>query len=283
MAEYKALAQNTYKFITERTLKYAGDIGTPNAPQSSKVKAFIDGKLVYLPLSPIYSTTSSSSTYLGRISSTFTNAGLNGSTTQRKYGDLYYVPASVKVDGVAYYGTRNAIYACYCRVTQTSVSTSSTYELPETIDFPSGTIKVVKYSATEGTIVAAETKFSGGTLTPVTVKAASSSSNSTGCQEARFYIEKNSNDIILAISIEYPKYDITLSGTGLQYSLDDGVTFADVTSGLVLEQIEHIVFKNTDTVTHNIGTTADGVDVANIASGTTYVAVPNASGTWYIS
>lgn len=281
MAEYRALAQNTYKFVTEHILQYAGDIGTPNAPQSSRVKAVVNGQLMYLPLFPVDTDTSTNTpgvTYSsGNASITWT-----GTNNWRTYGDAQTLSASVIIDGIKYYGTRNAKYVCFSRVTDVADSSSDTFSLTETISFPKGILKIVKYSSLEGTIVAEKMNFAGGTINPASCTG-KSNSYYIAFQEAKFWIAKTTNDIILAISVEYPKYNITLSGTGLQYSIDDGVTFQDVTDGLVLEQVEHIILKNTDTVTHNIGTTEGGTDFANIPAGDTFLAVPTADGTLYIS
>jgi hypothetical protein len=150
---------------------------------------------------------------------------------------------------------------------------------------PKCTLKVILYSASTKTIAANNVKVDA--MTKKTFDGNGSSSSSiyiTGHVWAGVYVTKSADDIVLAIEFEYPKYDITLSGTatGLQYSLDDGLTFQNVTDGLALEQIEHVVFKNTGTASVNIGTTEGGTDVATIASGKTYVAVPEAGGTWYI-
>ena len=182
-----------------------------------------------------------------------------------------------------YCGLRNSIFTFWCGAySKTPSDTVSTIKR----FVPPCTITVVKYSAAEGTIVT-EAITSLGIDAPVkSVTGKTQSSNyyyPYAFSHIYLTIPKIGDDIILAIEVEYPKYDITLSGTGLQYSLDDGSTFADVTNGLVLNQVEHIVFKNADTVTHNIGTTEGGADVAALASGATYVAVPTASGTWYIS
>ena len=106
-----------------------------------------------------------------------------------------------------------------------------------------------------------------------------------GVEFAGLRVKKEENDVVLAIEIEYPKHDITLntSFSGLQYSLDDGLTFTDVTDGTTLEQIEHVVFKNTSDLVINVGTKNGDLDVASISAGATYVAVPEADGTWYVS
>jgi hypothetical protein len=283
MAEYKALAQNTYKFVTEHTFQSVGDISTPTAPMFGKMKIIKNGELFYTALQPRKKTISADSN-TAKITKTATNAGSVAYAVSIPLEELRGTPqfAWCEVDGMRFCGVKNAFFLALgdCHYSEQK---ASTVNISQTLMLPGGICKVIMYSAAHGTIVASDFSFENTeTIGPVEYTAGSTY-YPYAVLMADVSIAKAADDIILGIEIEYPKYDVTFSGTGLQYSIDDGLTFQDVTDGLALEQVEHIILKNTDTVTHSIGTTEGGTDVANIASGATYVAVPTADGNWYIS
>lgn len=288
MAEYKALAQNTIKITTEMTLNHNTDLGAPLVMNYPRIKVIsVDGKTVEyqnLIASMNYSHTGESdiSEYHD-----YTGASMSSSLAEENAIRSYsaFKPSAIVpvwVDGKVYYGQKSALYNSQVLKCVRGTSSSKEYSIASTYKTPRAKLKVVLYSVSAGTIVTQETDvpaISRGTTTFKT--------------QANFYyayysylrlaVKKETNDIVLAIEVEYPKHDMTISGVGLQYSLDDGLTFQDVTDNMTLSQIEHVVFKNTSGIAKTIGTTYGGNEVGTIANGTTFVAVPEADGTWYIS
>lgn len=289
MAEYRALSQNTYKFVvtTETVFQTVGDIANPVAPQFGRIKMLENsrGVIQYYDLRP--SGAGLATTNKGKITSTLKGT-TEASSKSHAVGVLYgsgnlavsNTAASCVVDGKKYYGYKNCIYSTSW-VDTCGLGANTTGTLPARYA-PAFKAKVLKYDSTLCAIVPVEYNI---TATDISAYTFSGAYGEYGCggQCVGIYTPKTSADIILGIEIEYPKYDITIHGLGLQYSIDDGATFHDVTDGLVLEQVEHVVFKNTGNSTRLIGTTEAGSDVATIVAGATYVAVPTASGTWYIS
>lgn len=278
MAEYQALSQNTYKFVTERIFNHVGNISSNTSALSGKAKIIIDGVLSYLPIYPAGTYSSADS----RVAlQQYTNTTSSGGSNFAKAGlEAVQFPGQCQVDGKVYYGMKNAQY----RVGGASLyagTNGSDIRIPKII-FPGGILKVVKYSASQSSITVEEFNFSTVTGTEKTANP-TSTKEAYGYYYAYIYIAKVANDVILGIEIEYPTYNIIFSGAGLQYSTDNGATFTDITSGLFLENVEHLMLKNADTISHNVGTTSSGTDIAVIAAGETVVAIPEADGTWYIS
>ena len=145
---------------------------------------------------------------------------------------------------------------------------------------PKCKVNIVKYDATTQTIVAQSYDMSEFT-DPAGKMTSSTSSYYSYCRIIWLNIPKGQEDLILAVTVEYPKYDVTISGTGLMYSVDDGATYQEVTSGLSLSQVEHVMFKNTDSINHTL-TKPDGTEVT-IAVNSVYVATPNDNETWVIT
>lgn len=83
----------------------------------------------------------------------------------------------------------------------------------------------------------------------------------------------------------YEKHSITFSGgnAALKYSTDDGATFAAVTDGLAINQVEHVVFRNDSSNTAYLGSTKGGRDYLVLAPGNTFAKAIEADGTWYVS
>lgn len=290
MAEYKALAQNTYKFVTETVLQNNGQIDVPTVANLPRLKMIeSDSKIYYHTFSPIgraYAGTWYLSASEGLLDATSTYNWSNSNYVKGYHllgqylapynfpGDL---PEKINIDGTIYYGARNAYYGtCWFHTVDNGTVSGLSKKY-----FPKGTIKFVRYDVASNTIVGGSFDFNDKVLASV-LEHEKEGYASISYQKVYLKIPKANVDIILGISVEYPKYDITLNGTGLQYSLDDGFTFNDVTDGLALEQIEHLVLKNTGETDITIGTTSGGSEVGTVAAGTTYVAVPTESGTWYI-
>lgn len=286
MAQYKALAQNTYKFVHEVTLKNNGEIEIPTVCNLPRIKVISDDRSVVEYWNLIPSNTVYTSTPTGYYDKTVASES-TGSSWSNSYNGVSSYRRSVStsaviVDGVVYHGQKSCYYT---QSYNTYASTTGGVVTLAGHNFPPAMLKTVVYKNDSGTIVAAETELRALSI-PATTYAYTGgmASQYTYAYYARgIAVEKTTNDVVLAISIEYPKYTITLNGTGLQYSLNDGLTFNDVTEGLVLSDIEHVVFKNTSDTDISVGTTSGGSDICTIKAGTTYVAVPTESATWYIA
>ena len=286
MAEYKALAQNTYKFVTETIFDVVGDISTPKAPLFGRAK-YINN----LTNSVYYAVVESRGTATTAEANELAVKSYGDQTTALTSSSIYagsnvngrFLTAACVVDGKRYVGVRNSQYCLY-KEWASSSTVGSVAATTSDVTFPACTIKAVIYDATSGTIKTATLEAEAVTLEPYTSEGASSTAPYV-YQYVYLNISKISSDIVLAIEFEYPAYDITLNDAadGLQYSIDDGITFQDVTAGVSLEQVEHIIFQNTGESARMIGTTSGGSDVCEIAAGATYVAIPTADGTWYIT
>lgn len=278
MAEYKALAQNTFKFVNETILHNNGNISSPCEGNIGRVKMIDDGKAVYyIPLAPV--TTSTSATACSINQRGYTNKATTkpGMDTVPAYCIITMRHGSCVVDGIGYFGLKNADFGYSLWDT-----VSATYTKKH---FPDGNAMVVMYKAATGKIEVESYPFKAATINATTEITGTTAAYGYTYQYWYIAIPKTANDIILAISIDYPKYDVAINNAkaGLQYSTDDGATFQDVADGLYLEQIEHVVFKNTGADAVNIGTTEAGTEIGTIAAGATFVAVPTADGAWFIS
>lgn len=287
MAEYKPLSQTTFKFVTERTFNHVGDISAPGAPLFGKAKFIYNGEVHYGSLMPLGTTVADDANdklaaSMGGTGSSSGQIYARDEAMLNVYGD--FQPDYAVLDGKKYYGEKNSqyVFVKHYSVAKQNGANYSVHVYEHII--PAGKVKVVMFSVAENTILTSEFQFNGYTLEELT-RSGSSSATAYAYQYAGVKIAKTANDIILAIEFEYPKYDITISNfkDGLQYSVDDGATFQDVTTGLMFSQIEHIVFKNTGADAVNIGTTEAGTEIGTIAAGATFVAVPTADGIWYIS
>lgn len=291
MPEYRALAQNTYKFVKEVTFENCGNIHLPNLSILPCIKVIstdrssVEYRPLYANASYVYSGADvcyldSKQTYNESYSSSSFKAALGG--VYSSAASFVRPPKVVRVvvEGVTYYGQQSYAYTF-----NDGFVTNSSSSSPATVKgcyLPAAKIKLVKYDAATATLAPAEWELQAKELEEYSYKGGTYNAVARCIGIA---IPKATTDIILALEIEYPKFDIAFNQgvSGLQYSLDDGLTFQDVTTNLALEQVEHVVFKNTGSVTRTIGTTADTADVATIAAGKTFVAVPTADGLWYIS
>ena len=280
MAEYKPLSQTTFKFVQEQIFQTLGDISAPTAPALGKVKAIKGGELLYYQLAPFGEAISSSSNSLSVTSTSKRGTSSNSTHFSTIFDKICGVskPAACVVDAKTYHGLKNAFFVAYGDY-EYSTNGGTEMRLQEVV-IPKLKVKAIKYVAGGG-ITTVEFDLDGKIISEVSDTYAYTSV----VQAGTLGVQKASGDIILGIEIEYPKYDITVSNTkdGLQYSVDDGATYQDLPAGLVLEQVEHIVFKNTSSAAVNIGTTEAGTEIGTIAAGATFVAVPTADGTWYIS
>lgn len=289
MAEYRSLAQNTYKFTMEVTLNHVGEIGEGmvyNYPRIKYVTAD-NSRLQYLALVAGHELTSATSTELkGQmfVGSTSTSSTPTIETFTAAY-DSYYVPATivaVAVEGKAYYGQKSAHYNAAPMVfaRATSKGGTATIVAGEAGYIPGGKIKTVIYSVAANTIVVNEVQQDA-------VMLEGSYTVSTYAQigiAPALVVAKEANDIVLAIEVEYPKHDITVNNraSGVQYSFD-GEIFQDVPETLDLSQVEHIIVKNTGDAEIYIGTNDGGAQIATIAAGATRVIIPDMDVECYIS
>lgn len=303
MAEYVLVVPKIHKFITETTLYDNGDMQSAGQLNVSRMKVIHTDstgsqEVCYLPLTPRDTTSCADAT--GVFANT-ASANSNGTNQHYRNSAEFDALKNLKggilqtnenkfrtVDGVTYHGVSSAYFTAILDYIPLEISKSGTFPLAFTTGFlfpTGGVLKVVMYNSASGTISVMEIQCENEVTVPQTVNGYSPYAGGyvSAARGIGVRVNKAADDIVLAIEFEYPKHDITLIGAGLQYSLDDGVTFADVTDGLVLEQVEHIVFKNTGTDTHNIGTAVGAADFAAIAAGATYVVVPTADGTLYIS
>lgn len=288
MAEYKPLVRNTIKITTETTLYHNTDLDIGEVLVMPRIKHISEDKsmIEYAALTPSATKSSTNDTEM-RYYCLF--SGINNSEALPYYAQyecfnlIKSISASrVSVDGATYYGYKSARYIAAPLIkTSYSSGSSTTVKLSANGLLPACKAKIVVFVSSTETISTLEIDAPSISL---------EEKSYTGrypyvIGTPELIINKGENDIVLALEIEYPKHDITLNTTvgGLQYSLDDGLTFTDVTDGTTLEQIEHVVFKNTSDALINVGTKNGGLDVGSIAAGATYVAVPEADGTWFIS
>jgi hypothetical protein len=286
MAEYKALAQNTYKFISENTLFHAGDIGHSLAPQIGRAKVLTSkGEVLYTNVAHYGRDSYATDTKCSEQN----RADLSTSSAIAPIGNYLGCTAlnvSCVVDGIRYYGLKNAKYALSF-LWQTNTVRGGSITISGGNIFPAFTVKIVKYVAAGGTISVIEKKLNTVTTTEVFKQGTSGTNGSyaAGYQSVLLDVEKTADDIILAISIEYEAHDLSISGTAaLQYSVDDGLTFHDVENEITLESIEHIIFKNvSDSATCYIGTGTGLSNVASVSIGQTIALPITADVNWYIS
>lgn len=293
MAEYKALAQNTLKVVTEVTLNYNGEISIPCAATLPRLKRIsADNSAVErVHLIPANKKTSNLGT---GYFSTSVNKSSATQTDQTKMGNaalnagMDYFAASparvVEIEGKKYFGFSSAIFTATGLIETVNGVTSVT--TTEQGVFPAAKIKVVVFVAATGTISTQEIEVEESTIGGVAYTESMSTYKYVGAAGfCGLSFDKGANDIILAIEIEYPKYDVAINNakTGLQYSLDDGLTFQDVPAQLELSQIEHVVVKNTSETAANIGLTEGGAELTTVPAGATRVIVPVASATCYVS
>lgn len=287
MAEYKALAQNTYKFVTETTLLHTGNIGSTGAPQVGRAKLLTSkGEVLYVNVGHYGRTTEATATTLAgkTYSSTSGNSAIS---TIGLYLGSTAMNASCTVDGIQYYGLRNAQYALHFKW-DSNTTAGSTITLPGGDTYPACRVKIVKYLAAGGSISVIEKTLNTVITTEVTQTSKTGTTNGTmpgGYQAVLLTVEKTTDDIILSISIEYDAYALNLSGSAsLQYSVDNGMTFHDVTHGTSFDAIEHIIFKNTsDSATCYIGTAEGSSNIASIPIGKTVALPITADSHWYVS
>lgn len=296
MAEYRALAQNTQKFVTEVTLHNAGDVTQPTAPRIGQLKVLTDNesKVVYASLSPIINN------YFAARENGISEVSVQNSAENPNVGAVYLYQVlntafnnstlldtvggctRATVDGVDYYGLKSGSFYVYPRASDGDKG--KTPAIIPRIVIPTVKAKVVLYNACTKTIVGNEYDCSGLSMSDLVYSGTVSSSYYGYMYRfGLFNIQKGNHDLVLAVDFEYPKYNITMSGSGLDYSLDDGLTFRTLDgSADIPEAIEHIIVRNNSKVIVNIGTAAGNFDVTQLGVGATKVIVPNADGNWFV-
>lgn len=272
--EYKALAQNTYKFTTmvETVFNCVGDIGSPMMPAFSRMKIIEANKEIhYEPVVPLGNTTNvaaksiTSYAYVGNLEASKAPSFL-----------CYPICASCVVDGKVYHGYLNARYGFL----KARIITGGSLAGPiAKKTHTASTIKVIKYDSSLATIVNESYDFISETHNGANQLLGASFAQEI--DEIFITIPKLADDIILGIEIEYSKYDITLYNTSantLYYSLDDGVTFKilETSKTVTLDKVEHIVFKLDSGGTRNFY--QDNIMVGTIYPQSTCVIVPTANG-----
>lgn len=277
MVEYRALAQNSIKITTETTLNHNADFGSPVVPNYPRIKILsADGTSIkYVNVIP--------SKKLSSTSQGFAVATNAAADTYKVVTEDNCKPCEgtfVNVEGNRYWGQKSANYAF--DVTTGQYSSSGTSGIPTLGTCLGGKMKTAIYSNAGGTIVLTEEDISALLIDKFN---GSTSSSKYLTRIAYLAIRKETNDVVLAIEIEYPKFDVTVhnSADGVQYSLDDGATFQDMPASLDLSQIEHVIVKNTGTAEISIGTNDGGAQIATVAAGAKRVFVPEADTVCYIS
>lgn len=297
--KYSAIAQNTYKFVNEVTIGNIGDVQDPKSPKIGCFKVIsknntYQAKVAYYTARPTIYTSSSDETVNLKVYSNYVTSSTNSydavgrliSTNSQYIPNLFpSLPQSYKcvIDGEEYYGTK----ACPFLVHIVSLGHTTTnkeylsWDCGETV-LPACNLNVVKYDAATSTLIAQTHSLDEFVDSPE-YKSSSSSSYMCWGRIIVLNVPKADEDIIIALTVEYPKYDITInnSANGMQYSIDDGITYQDITSDLQLSQIEHVMIKNTDVNNHTIA--LDDENVITITSGCVYVATPKTNATWTIA
>lgn len=292
MAEYKPLVRNTIKITTETTLYHNTDLDIGEVLVMPRVKHISADKsaVEYCGLMPtgmmVFTGTTGMTYYKYYTEATESKCAPHMADVKAVSDKVLTSLGAtrVSVDGGTYYGYKSAVYCVPSLYTSAyGSSTKSSATVPQNGMLPASKMKAVVYVSATQTISTHEIDNPIVMLDETAYKAINYYPYIYVIP--RFGVNKGANDVVLALEIEYPKHNVTLntSVSGLQYSLDDGLTFTDVTDGTTLEQIEHVVFKNTSDLVINVGTKNGGLDVASISAGATYVAVPEADGTWYIS
>lgn len=287
--KYSAIAQNTYKFINEVTIGNIGDIQDPKSPRLGYFKVISNNNAQTAKVSycmPKFgvdlNSTSETVTYqLGHNYNSGANYGYDGlgamfsliGSPVRHFFPNVPETYKVEVNGETYFGFKNCpliIHCIGCNYQQNKAYLNWSYG--NTV-IPKCKVNIVKYDATTQTIVAQSYDMSEFT-DPAGKMTSSTSSYYSYCRIIWLNIPKAQEDLILAVTVEYPKYDVTINGgNSVQYSIDDGLTYNDLSgNSMKLDQIEHVMFKNTDTINHTI-TRADGTVVTIIPSAI-YVLTP---------
>lgn len=179
MPIYRALSQNTYKFVQEATININQDIDNAGRNFAIPCIKLLDSSNVPIAigvLSPVGKSRNDSST----ASSLYISSESSEPTTE--YFIACSVPGYVDVDGVRYVGVKNSSFNTYF------------YILPAgAYIIPACTITIVKYDSTSGLI---ETEV-------VNKAQINYTQQSSRYAYANLRVQKNSNDLILGINIEF--------------------------------------------------------------------------------
>lgn len=288
--KYSAIAQNTYKFINEVTIGNIGDIQDPKSPRIGNFKAIAENNSATATLAyycpRLGKSTSSSAEKVcyatkekayNNTSSIASLGGILGYHLSNFAGDATESIASCEVDGEKYFGFKSCHLVLKTVAMGMSDVTSTTYSKSYNENIiPKCKLNVVKYDAATGTIMAQSYDMEEFIDEAGTIDGSVTGSTKYYWGYWRFIyldIPKASEDLILAVTVEYPKYDVTVSGSGLQYSLD-GVTYKDLTDeSQTFKQVEHVFFKNTDTENHSIINGSESN--VSVKVGSTYIYIPS--------
>lgn len=294
--KYSAIAQNTYRFINDVTVSGIGNIEEGANPKIGDFKIIVANNTADATVKYVKMRHSSSTSNTGSFgpslyktwytASNYEEIAMYNALTKLSFLKLFVAPVyQCEVDGKKYFGYKTSSFLletlyfdATAKTNQFSVSYSETA-------FPNCKANIVKYNSVTKQIIAQTLDMEKVVFSASTYDYDNGSSTNYHYAIpilSVFYVPKVTDDLILSLTFEYPKYDVTLSGTGLQYSLDNGITFTDVTDGLELNQIEHVVFKNTGETDVTIST-SDGTVLETIPAGAKYVAVPTENTTWVIA
>lgn len=200
MAEYRALAQNTYKFINETTISTEStDLFSPYGTKLGcvPIKKILGSTstplepIIYMQLSPTYCDISP------KLSASNAELKKYSGTSTPSYNQTP-TPSSVIVDGTTYYGFKNASYDFYWGSGYSSSgATSSTYYGCQSQPMK---INVIKYVNSSQTIVNETYNLETNNLNS-SIKGTSTQS-ATGYILCYLTVPKATNDIILSITVE---------------------------------------------------------------------------------
>ena len=217
----------------------------------------------------IDSYTSNTSTYYNTSGASFSHE-LTTTVNYTPYQAPLSLYATYKtIDGSLYYGSKSAKYMIYIGSRSKTTSYDKNYW-----QVCRGITKVTKYDASVGTITTSMLSSSPTVL--------GSSAYSAGSSSGTYYVAyamtlpKADSDVIMNISVEYPKYTLKLkcatTPENLQYSLDYGATWTDLTEiETVLNDVEDISFRTTDA---NVSYLINGDTVTNSHTTMTIKVVP---------
>lgn len=196
MAIYRAVGQNTYKFVTETNFTLSQDLTVPTRGFALPVLKYnntsaSDPGDKYLLFSPTYYTS-----YNGTVVKISGTTVTNNSSTYyaSSYGGRGWISSCV-VDGETYYGTKSAYFRAWIDYQNTN---RPTYYIKP------AKLKMIKYQDSSGTIVTEEYDISSYSYA-TSYSYTSSGSTYYYHNYIDMYIPKQANDIILAIETIFPE------------------------------------------------------------------------------
>ena len=205
MAIYRAVGQNTYKFVTETNFTLSQDLTVPNRAYGFPMIKYYSSSNSSVLCGVLYPSArysaASSFKVVNQYAYVITNASgsvsNNNFCSYKQQNDI----EECTVDGNKYYGTKSPCFVLDLTILNTSSNTLKYYIKPVTY-------KVVKYQASSGTIVIEEYTISS----EQTLSTYSASSGYYSSNWLELYIPKQSDDIILAIETTFPEESGGASG-----------------------------------------------------------------------